>query len=180
MQTNDTLRANGENLITDFYLTGIRTDGRSELPNFYTFLLGQEGEMRPLLAEGQVILFTHPDLAVTALRAAGIEAQFRSPLSVQNAYLIDVAYALRLLAHESADPEKIIANMLDLFAKILTSLGIGVPPIFADTLIELGNYVDANEFYGDFMSREEFLREKAVDAVRWCLGTIFSVARIIT
>src|SRR5690242_8486060 len=111
MQTNDTLRANGEKLITDFYLTGIRTDGSSELPNFYTFLLAQEGELRPLLAEGQVVFFTDPNQAETALQAAGIDAQFRSPLSVQNAYLIDVAYALRLLAHESADPEKIIANM---------------------------------------------------------------------
>ena len=70
--------------------------------------------------------------------------------------------------------------MLDLFARILTGLGIGVPPIFADILIELGNHVNANEFYDDFMAVEEFRREKSIDAVRWCLGTIFSVARVIT
>jgi hypothetical protein len=165
--------------IEDFYLTGIRTDGRSEAPNFYTFLIAQGGQLFPLTAEGQVILFTHLDLASAALRHAGIEAEFRS-LGLENVYLIDVAGTLYMLERESADPGKLIANTLDLFAKILTTLGIGVPSIFADALIELGSYVDTHEFYGDFIIQEKITRPRAIDGVRWCLGTIFSVARIVT
>jgi hypothetical protein len=178
MQTVDTPEEPAKT-IEEFYLTGLRTDGRSDTPNFFTFLIAQGGNLLPLTADGQVILFTHLDLASDALRQGGIEAEFRS-LTLQNVYLVDVAGALYRLERESADPQKLIANTLDLFAKILTTLGIGVPSIFADPLIELGNYVDANEFYGDFIQQEQITRPRAVDAVRWCLGTIFSVARIVT
>jgi len=164
---------------TTFYLTALRLNGRSETPDFYTFLLETGGEMRPLIADGQVIFFTHIDLAEGALGAAGIVAEFKT-LSLKNAYLIDVAAALHLLNSENADSSKTIANMLDLFARILTTLGIGVPAVFADTLIELGNYVDTHEFYGDFIEREQMTRARAVDAVRWCLGTIFSVVNLVT
>jgi hypothetical protein len=165
--------------IEEFYLTGLRIDGRNDRPNFFTFLIAQEGNLLPLTADGQVILFTHLDLASDALRCAGIEAQFRE-LTLANVYLVDVAAALHMLERESTDSQKIIANMLDLFARILTNLGVGVPSIFADPLIELGNYVDANEYYGDFIQQEKITRPRAIDAVRWCLGTIFSVARVIT
>jgi hypothetical protein len=165
--------------IDEFYLTGLRTDGRNDAPNFFTFLISQEGKLFPLTAEGQVILFTHLDLAGAALRHAGIDAEFRK-LTMENVYLVDVAHSLFMLERASADPQKVIANMLDLFAKILTTLGIGVPAIFADTLIDLGNFVDKNEFFGDFIEQAKITRPRAVDAVRWCLGTIISVARIIT
>jgi hypothetical protein len=164
--------------IEEFYLTGLRTDGRSERPQFFTFLVEQGGQLLPLVAGGQVILFTRLDLASAALRQAGIDAEFRE-LSLQNVYLVDVASALYLLERESADPQKLIANMLDLFAKILTALGIGVPSIFADALIDLGNHVDTNEFYGDFIEQEKITRARAIDGVRWCLGTLLSVARIV-
>ncbi len=164
---------------TTFYLTALRLNGRSETPDFYTFLLETNGEMSPLIADGQVILFTHIDLAERALGIAGISAEFKT-LSLKNAYLIDVAAALHLLDSENADSSKTIANMLDLFARILTTIGIGVPAVFADTLIELGNYVDTHEFYGDFIEREQMTRARAVDAVRWCLGTIFSVVKLVT
>ena len=165
--------------IEDFYLTGLRTDSRSETPNFYTFLVAQGGQLLPLVANGQIVLFTHLDLASIALSRAGIDAEFRA-LSLENVYLVDVAGALYLLERESADPQRLIANTLDLCAKILTSLGIGVPSIFADALIDLGNHVDTNELYGDFIERESITRPRAIDGVRWCLGTVFSVARIVT
>jgi hypothetical protein len=164
--------------IETFYPVGIRLNGRSETPDLYTFLFEQGGETRPLLHEGQVVLFTHLSLAETALNAAGIVARFRS-LSLENVYLIDVAHTLFLLARESVDPQKRIANTLDLFARILTGLGIGVPPVYADILIDLGNHVDSDPFYGEFMAAEEFRRERAIDAVRWCLGTILSVTKLI-
>lgn len=164
--------------ITDFYLTGLRTDGRSETPNFYTFLLEQEGQLHPLIGDGQVVFFTHLDLASDALRSAGIEAQFRR-LTLENVYLVDVAMALHLLAHEQADEGKVIANMLDLFARILTALGIALPPVF-EVLIDLGRHADANVYFADFLAEEPFRRERAVDGVRWCLGAILSVSRIIT
>ena len=64
--------------IETFYLVGIRLNGRAETPDFYTFLFEQGGETRPLLSEGQVVVFTHLQLAETALGAAGIVARFRS------------------------------------------------------------------------------------------------------
>lgn len=164
--------------ITEFYLTGLRTDGRSEIPNFFTFLLEQEGQLHPLLADGQIVLFTHLDLVSEALQAAGIEAQFHD-LTLDNVYLIDVAMALHLLAHESADERKVVANLLDLFARTLTALGIALPPVF-EVLMDLGSYADANTYLADFLNAEPYRREQAVDGVRWCLGTILSVSRIIS
>jgi hypothetical protein len=161
-----------------FYLTGLRVDGRRDRPDFYTFLIEQGGQMLPLVHDGQVILFTNLSLAPEALVMAGIEVEFRS-LSYENVYLIDVSQTLFLLQSESVDERKIIANTLDFFARTLTTLGVGVPPVFADALIEFGNYVDHNTFYGDFIEQKKITRARTIDAIRWCLGTVFSLARIL-
>lgn len=165
--------------ITEFYLVGLRLDGLSERPDFYTFLLEHDKRLKPLSAHGRILMFTHVDLAEQALHEAGIEVQFRS-IGVENTYLIDVARTLYLLNRESADPERVIANTLDFFSRSLTHLGIGVPGLFADALIRLGEHVEHNPLYGDFMQAEPFRREKAIDALRWCLGSLISVTRFIT
>ena len=159
-----------------FYLMGLRLDGRSEEPNFYTFLIEQGGQMFPLAVEKQVIFFTRPDMASRALNLAGMDVEFRS-LAV---YAVDIFQTLYLLQSESADEQKIIANTLAFFASVLTPLGVPVPGVFADTLMTLGEYVDQNTFYGDFIERKEMTRARAIDAARWCLGTIFSIGRFIT
>ena len=132
-----------------------------------------------MIYDGQVILFTNLSLAHEALVAAGIEVEFRS-LSFENVYLIDVSQTLFLLQSQSVDERKIIANTLDFFARILTALGVGVPPVFADALIEFGAYVDQNTFYGDFIEQKKITRARTIDAMRWCLGSVFSLARILT
>ncbi len=162
-----------------FFLTGLRLDGRRDRPDFFTFLIEQDGQMLPLIADGQVILFTDIRLAQTALNAANIAAEFRE-LSLRNVYLIDISQTLFLLQSQSVDERKIIANALDFFARVLTALGVGVPPVFADALIEFGGYADQNPFYGDFIEQKTITRHRLIDAVRWCLGTVFSLARIIT
>ena len=168
-----------ENSGSTFYLTGLRLDGRRDRPDFFTFLIEQNGQMLPLIADGQIILFTDVSQAQTALNAAGIEAEFRE-LSLRNVYLIDISQTLFLLQSQSVDENKIIANTLDIFARILTALGVGVPPLFADALIEFGNYVDQNPFYGDFIEQKTITRHRMIDATRWCLGTVLSLARIVT
>ena len=40
-----------------FYLTGLRLDGRRDRPDFYTFLIEQNGEMLPLPRAGAGDLF---------------------------------------------------------------------------------------------------------------------------
>ena len=167
-----------------FYLTGIRLDGRHDRPNLYTFLIEQggieqESRMLPLIHDGQIILFTDLALAQPALKAAHIDVEFRS-LSLQNVYLIDVSQTLFLLQSQSVDEQKIIANTLDFFARVLTALGIGVPPVFADALIAFGNYIDQNAFYGDFIEQKSITRHRCIDATRWCLGTILSLTKLIT
>ncbi len=170
--------ANSESTAT-FFLTGLRLDGRRDRPDFFTFLIEQDGQMQPLIADGQVVLFADISLAQTALKLANIQAEFKE-LSLRNVYLIDISQTLFLLQSQSADERKIIANTLDLFARILTALGVGVPPVFADALIEFGSYVDQNQFYGDFIEQKNITRHRLIDAVRWCLGTVMSLARIIT
>lgn len=177
-----------------FYLTGIRLDGRHDRPNLYTFLIEQSGTeqngteqngikqeslMLPLIHDGQIILFTDLALAQTALKAAHIDVEFRN-LSLQNVYLIDVSQTLFLLQSQSVDEQKIIANTLDFFARVLTALGIGVPPVFADALIAFGNYIDQNTFYGDFIEQKSITRHRCIDATRWCLGTVLSLTKLIT
>jgi hypothetical protein len=177
--TNDLEAGSTQPQISDIYLVGLRTDGRSEVPNFYTFLLEQNQELRPLLVEDQVILFTHLELAPQAFALAGIPVQFRRPPSLENVYLIDAARTLHLLAYHDEDNEQVIANFLDWCARTLTALGIPLPPAF-DVLADLGKHVDQHGIYRDFLGKEPYRRERAIDGVRWCLGTIFSLARILT
>lgn len=180
--------------ITRLVLTGIRVDARSETPTFYTFLVlsgthdenrSREGtgeaqgtEVRPLVADGQAIFFTHLSLAGDALRAAGIEAEL-PPLSLEGMHLVDIATALYLLQSEGSDKNAAILNTLSLFADILTTLGIPLPAAFADTLTALGEYLNGNPYFGDFVQQKNVTRQKCLDSVRWCLGTMFSVGRFV-
>lgn len=173
-------------------LTGIRVDARSETPTFYTFLVLREPDDKgkaeresetqspvlPLVADGQAIFFTHLSGAGDALRAAGIEADL-PPLSPEGMHLVDIATALYLLQSEGSDKNAAILNTLSLFADILTTLGIPLPAPFADTLTALGEYLNGNPYFGDFVQQKNVTRQKCLDSVRWCLGTIFSVGRFV-
>ncbi len=161
-----------------FYLMGLRINGKREVPDFYTFLLEQNGVLHPLVADGQIVLFRKVELYREALQLAGIDVEFKAPPSEQVSYLLDVAAVLYLLMHESIDEEKRIPNLIDYFARALTTMGIPLPPVF-EILSELGTSTDEDPFFGTLMNRDNFNRERCIDGIRWCLGTLLSVATIL-
>ncbi len=161
-----------------FYLMGLRLNGKREVPDFYTFLLEQDGMLQPLIADGQIVLFRELDQYAAALTLAQIEVDFKQEPGQNSVYLLDVAAVLYLLTHESSDAEKRIPNLIDYFARALTAMGVPLPPIF-EILGELGTLVDQEPFYGGLMNREKFNRERCIDGVRWCLGTLMSVSCIL-
>ncbi len=157
---------------------GLRINGKRDTPDFFTFLLEQNGVLRPLVADGQIVLFRNCDQYEDALALAGIDVAFKQPLTERNVYLLDVAAVLYMLVHESADEEKKIPNLIDYFARALTAIGIPLPPVF-NILSELGTLTDEDPFFGTLMNREKFNRERSIDGIRWCLGTLFSVSHIL-
>lgn len=164
--------------INAFYLMGLRTDAMSETPNFFTFLLEQDGILVPLIKEGRLALFMRPEQAEEALKNTGIEVTFKESPGVSNTYLLDAAYALHLVAHGKIDPDKVIANLLDWFARTLTALGVPLPPVF-DVLVDLGHFADQNPFIADFLDQEPFRRQRVIDGIRWCLGAILSLSSAV-
>ena len=164
-------------IINSFYLMGIRIDGSRPDPDFYTYMLDIEGDVHPLLHEGRIHLFEDIQQGVSVLHSLNIMAEFPSEAQKSQVYILDVAGVLFLLQKENTDTSQKIANLLDFFARSLSGLGVPLPPVF-DILATLGPHVDQDPYFGDFLNSQSFGRERAIDGVRWCLGTLMSLAKI--
>lgn len=163
--------------INSFYLMGIRIDGTRPDPDFYTYMLDIEGEVHPLLNDGKIHLFEDIHLGVSVLHSLDIMAEFPNDPKDTQIYMLDVAGVLYMLQKESMDTSQKIANLLDFFARSLSGLGVPLPPVF-DILATLGPHVDQDPYFGDFLNSQSFGRERAIDGVRWCLGTLMSLSKI--
>ncbi len=172
------MSASTEANIDAFYLMGIRVNSQRSTPEFYTFLIEQQNKLRPLISNGRVILFCNSMQAEEALAKAGIHTKLKSFSDERNLYLLDIAGALYLLNQENQDHNQKIVNLLDYLARTLTALGIPLPPTF-QILSELGEHLDQNPYFADFLSKKPFQREQAIDGIRWCIGTLFSLSLIL-
>ncbi|MGL5064473.1 MAG: hypothetical protein ACRC62_31175, partial [Microcoleus sp.] len=91
-----------ENLEKLLWLFGFRIDPEIEEPNLYTLIAYGDREL-PLVAGGQLVFFTRPELAINALELCGINVSELGTPPTEIDAICDLAETLYLLDAEDVD-----------------------------------------------------------------------------
>jgi hypothetical protein len=162
----------------ELVLLGVRVDAQHEGPQLYTLLaVGGENE-RPLVADGRVLFFSHPDLAEKALALDTTFAKL-GPLPNDIESFCDVAEALHLINSQNADPDGVVLDCLLIFDDLVRATRLHMPDRYQGLLTELAARLTEGTPLGKVFSNRA-LREHVEDALLWCVGAITVKSRIIT
>ena len=162
----------------ELVLLGVRVDAQHEGPQLYTLLaVGGENE-RPLVADGRVLFFSHPNLAEKALALDTTFAKL-GPLPNDIESFCDVAEALHLINSQNADPDGVVLDCLLIFDDLVRATQLHMPDRYQGLLTELAARLTEGTPLGKVFSNRA-LREHVEDALLWCVGAITVKSRIIT
>jgi hypothetical protein len=162
----------------ELVLLGVRVDAQHEGPQLYTLLaVGGENE-RPLVADGRVLFFSHPNLAEKALALDTTFAKL-GPLPNDIESFCDVAEALHLINSQNADPDGVVLDCLLIFDDLVRATRLHMPDRYQGLLTELAARLTEGTPLGKVFSNRA-LREHVEDALLWCVGAITVKSRIIT
>src|ERR1700685_135523 len=110
----------------ELVLLGVRVDAQHDGPQLYTLLaVGGENE-RPLVADGRVLFFSHPNLAE---KARGLDTTFTKlgppPNEIES--FCDVAEALHLINSQNTDPDGVVLDCLLIFDDLVRATRLHMP-----------------------------------------------------
>lgn len=170
---------------TPLYLIGIRVDGTQETPTFHTFVQESGTELVPLLTADatQIVLFTRRESARRALDVAGMQVRHLDSLP-DEVFVADFAGAFYLLQSASHDPDDTLLDLLNCLTDLFRAVRLSLPEEVRQVLAPLAEHLAQSRDIGAFLDDQLLLakvrsREKAINALRWCLGALLSHSRLL-
>lgn len=164
----------------DLYLVGFRIDPNAEGPQFYSvFAFGGENE-RPITTVGdRVVFFTSPQLAGKAMEIGDPTMSAIGAAPEELDMLCDIAHALYLVNSESADPERVILDCLEVIDDLVRATRLNMPQHYQEALSSLMEHLVRTPTYGEFI-REHGGSERFEDALLWCVGAVTMKAKMLS
>ncbi|NJK66920.1 MAG: hypothetical protein HC941_10535 [Microcoleus sp. SU_5_3] len=161
------------------WLFGFRIDPETEQPNLYTLIVYGEQEP-PLVAGGQLVFFTRPELAINALQVCDIDVSEvgRPPIEIDA--ICDIAETLYLLDSEDFDESAIILNCLNPLFDLVKATLIPMPTEYKRILYAFADHLNIEEEFASFLDEEDIQRSEIVNAILWCVGAITAKSRLLT
>ena len=174
-----TLQTANQNTEKLLWLFGFRIDSDTEIPNLYTLIVYGEQEP-PLVAGGQLVFFTSPELAINALQLCNIDvSQLRNP-PTQIASICDIAETLYLLDAEDIDESGTMLNCLNALLNLVETTLTPMPTEYEQVLYALADNLNIEEEFASFLAEEDIQRSEIVNAILWCVGAITAKSRLLT
>ncbi|HEY3927933.1 MAG TPA: hypothetical protein VGL89_06145 [Candidatus Koribacter sp.] len=163
----------------DLYLVGFRIDPNAEGPQFYSlFAFGGDNE-RPITTVGdRVVFFARPELAAQALEIGDPSMQALGTPPDDLDMICDIAQTMYLVNSETADPDRIIGDCLEVLDDLVRATRISVPPVYQEALADLMHHLQRSPMYGEYL-RENGGRQNLEDALMWCVGAVTVKAKMI-
>ena len=162
----------------ELVLLGLRLDAQHEGPQFFTLLAVGGDNERPIMQDGRLLFFAHPELASKALSLdAGLSQLGPAPQEIET--FCDVAQALHLVNSQDADPDGVVLECLLVFDDLVRATHLHMPDRYQGLLTELTARLTERAPLRDIFSSHE-LREHVEDALMWCIGAIAAKSRMIT
>ncbi len=174
--TLQTANPNQEKLL---WLFGFRIDPETETPNLYTLIVYGEQEP-PLVAGGQLVFFTRPELAINALQLCDINISELGKPPTQIDSICDIAETLYLLDAEDIDESGIMLNCLNALLNLVKVTLTPMPTEYKRVLYAFADYLNIQEEFASFLAEEDIQRSEIVNAILWCVGAITAKSRLLT
>ncbi|MEG4802649.1 hypothetical protein QUB63_12880 [Microcoleus sp. ARI1-B5] len=172
-----TANPNQEKLL---WLFGFRIDPETEVPNLYTLIVYGEQEP-PLVAGGQLVFFTRPELAINALQLCEIDVSELEKPPTQIDAICDIAETLYLLdAEDDIDESGIILNCLNALLNLVKVTLTPMPTEYKRVLYAFADHLNIDEEFASFLAEEDIQRSEIVNAILWCVGAITAKSRLLT
>ena len=138
---------------------------------------GEEGD-QPILEKDRFILFTQPNMALSALKT--MDASIRDDSNITtNPYYMDFAATMYLLESENVDNTATIINLLNVLSDMFSAVHIKLPPEYKDVLNSLAGHLTLNREFGAFIEQEHITRVICLNGILWCLGRLLMNSHIL-
>lgn len=161
------------------WLFGFRIDPETEIPNLYTLIVYGEQEP-PLVAGGQLVFFTRPELAINALQLCDIDVSEVGKPPTEIDAICDIAETLYLLDAEDFDESATILNCLNPLFDLVKATLIPMPTEYKRILYAFADHLNIEEEFANFLDEEDIQRSEIVNAILWCVGAITAKSRLLT
>lgn len=173
------LQTENQNQEKLLWLFGFRIDPDTEIPNLYTLIVYGEQEP-PLVAGGQLVFFTRPELALNALQLCDIDVSELGRPPTQIDAICDIAETLYLLDAEDIDESGIMLNCLNALLNLVKATLTPMPTEYKRVLYAFADHLNIEEEFASFLAEEDIQRSEIVNAILWCVGAITVKSRLLT
>jgi hypothetical protein len=158
------------------YLIGIRLDPDISTPQLYTLYIDDDA---PISREGRPIVFTRPEKASAAFRAAGCNVERFQPVPDAVHAVFDFAEALYVLNCKDIVDATLI-HCVNLLLDFVDLCPDEMPPQYRKALHDLADHLTFSEHLSAFLEESGHSRQLLTDAMYWCLGALVYRTHVVT
>lgn len=160
------------------YLFGFRIDPDREDPEIYTLFIYGEQE-RPLVADGYIVFFSQPDLAISALKLCKIDTSQLGMPPTEVALLCDIAEMLHLIRYKDIDDSATILNCLNTVFDLVKATLLPLPNDYKRVLYSFADHLTFEQEFASFLTQHEIERSMIENAIMWCMGAVMSKSKLL-
>lgn len=160
------------------YLFGFRIDPDKEDPEIYTLFIYGEQE-RPLVADGYIVFFSRPELALSALKLCEIDTSQLGMPPAEVALVCDIAETLHLIRYKDIDESATILNCLNTVFDLVKAILLPLPNDYKQVLYSFADHLTFEQEFASFFTQNEIQRSMIENAILWCMGAVMSKAKLL-
>jgi hypothetical protein len=158
------------------YLIGFRIEPDIYNPQLYTIYV--DGD-RPIMCQGQPIVFFRPDLATAALHKSDCGAAEIGPAPTELQAVFDIAAAIYTLNEEDEAEDAELLDCINILLDFANCVDELMPKEYRRSLEMLADHLTFNKRFAEFLESNNLERQKITDAIYWTLGMIVYQMKIV-
>lgn len=161
---------------SELYLVGFRIEPDIFDPQMFTIYVNDD---RPILFEGQPILFPRAELAPNALKKSDCGASSFGVAPTELYCVYDIASAIYTLNEKDEDESNEVLNLINLVLDFANCGKERMPATYRADLSLLADHLTFNYRFTEFLQQHELDRQRVIDALYWAIGMVIYTSKII-
>lgn len=165
------------NMESEVYLIGIRLSNNIA-PELYTLVVCGNKDT-PLFSDGKFIFFSSTDFVNVAFEMLDEKIKQKSTHPKELSLVVDIPLTLKLLRKNKLDKEATVLNCLNTLFDFLDFSKSDLSNNFKQILFGLTDHLTFHANFDDYLKEKQISRQEIVDAILWCIGSIFVRAKLL-
>jgi hypothetical protein len=158
------------------YLIGFRIEPDIFSPQLYTIYVNDD---RPIMYQGQPILFSRAELAEIALSKSDCGAAAIGPAPAKLYAVFDITDAISTLTDKDEESKSEVLNLINLILDFTNCLNMKMPGNYRKELELLADHLTFQNNLTTFFNQHNLIRQSVIDALYWAIGMILYNSKII-